>query len=190
MKNKWRNYALKDGKIQSSYIREYCNRKKVRKTREASNCDSNEQSRKEQSKDEEEVKLVHRGPEHYRIGVNPIILNDAWVVNLRKQDESSREEKPSETYKEGRQGIQVSDQGRCETEERSNEIKDRKEKVNGKSKTRVRSPIQSSGEISSEIRCSKSSSSSGSSWNEKVRKRKDGKDGSSRKKESLSDPIE
>lgn len=52
MKNKWSNYALKDGKVQSSYIREYSNRKKIRKTGEASNSDSNEQSWKEQTQEE------------------------------------------------------------------------------------------------------------------------------------------
>jgi hypothetical protein len=39
------------------------------------------------------------------------------VVNLRKSDESSREEEPSETYQEGRQGVQSSDQGRCKAQE-------------------------------------------------------------------------
>lgn len=86
MKNKWRNYALKDGKVKSSYIREYSNRKKVRKTRKASNCDSNEQSGKEHPK-EEEVKLVQRGPEHYKVGTNPIILKDAWVINLKEGED-------------------------------------------------------------------------------------------------------
>lgn len=113
MKNKWRNYALKDGKVKESYIREYSNRSKSRKAAEASSSNSLQQSGQEQ----EEVNLVFREPPYYKTGVNPIILNDAWVVNLRKTDESSREEDPSETHQEGRQGIQSSDQGRCEAEE-------------------------------------------------------------------------
>lgn len=84
MKNKWSNYALKNGKVQSSYIREYCNRKKIRKTGEASNCYSNEQSRQEQSKAQEE-----------EIEVN---------------NESIRKENPLETYQEGRQRVSKSNQ--------------------------------------------------------------------------------
>lgn len=55
MKDKWRNYALKDGKVKDSYIREYCNRKKIRKAPEASDSHSVEQSRQEQ----EEVKPLY-----------------------------------------------------------------------------------------------------------------------------------
>jgi hypothetical protein len=113
MINKWRNYALKDGKVKESYIREYSNRSKSRKAAEASRCNSFQQSGKEQ----EEVKLVFRSPPYYKEPVNTVILNDAWVVSLRETNESSRKEDPSETYKEGRQGIQESDQRRCETEE-------------------------------------------------------------------------
>ena len=104
MKNKWSNYALKDGKIQSSYIREYCNRKKIRKAREASNCNSNEQSWEKQSKAKEKGEI----------------------------NENIREENTSKAYKEGRQGIQESDQRRCEIEERNHEIQTREEeKING-----------------------------------------------------------
>lgn len=89
MKNKWRNYALKDGKVKSSYIREYSNRKKIRKTGEASKSDCNVQSGQEQSKAQEEIELVYREPTHYRVDINPLILNDAWVINLRGSDEES-----------------------------------------------------------------------------------------------------
>ncbi len=51
------------------------------------------------------------------------------------------------------------------------------------SKTRIGQPVQSSGEVSSEIRSLKSGSSSSGSRNEKVRKSKDGKTRRSRKKE-------
>jgi len=50
MKNKWRNYALKTGKIEASYIREYINRKKVRQAGEASNSNCHVEGRKEQEK--------------------------------------------------------------------------------------------------------------------------------------------
>lgn len=48
MKNKWSNYGLKAGKIQESYIREYCNRSPRRQASEASNSNSLLQSREVQ----------------------------------------------------------------------------------------------------------------------------------------------
>jgi hypothetical protein len=54
MKNKWRNYALKDGKVQSSYIREYSSRSPKRKAHEASCRNSLLESRKEQEKEVKE----------------------------------------------------------------------------------------------------------------------------------------
>jgi hypothetical protein len=123
MKDKWRNYALKDGKVKESYIREYSNRSKSRKASEASRGNSTQQSRQEQ----EEVKLVFRDPCSYKVAIDPIVLNDAWVVNLRKTDESSREEEPSETHQEGRQGVQSSDQRRCEAQETNSSKQGQKE---------------------------------------------------------------
>lgn len=101
MKNKWSNYALKDGKVKESYLREHIGRDKKRKTAKASSSNSPEQSREKQ----EEVK----------------------VSQLKVNNEASRKEEPSEAYKEGRQGIQISDQGRCETEETNHEIKNGEE---------------------------------------------------------------
>ena len=54
---------------------------------------------------------------------------------------------------------------------------------NGQSKVGIGKPVQSSGEGCSEVGGSKPSSRRSSSRNEKVRKRKDGKDGRSRKEE-------
>lgn len=102
MKNKWSNYALKDGKVKSSYIREYSNRKKVWKTREASNCNSNEQSGQEQAK--EEVELIYK-------------------PTIKESNENIREENTIETHQEGRQGIQESNQGRCKTKKRNSKVK-------------------------------------------------------------------
>ncbi len=51
MKDKWRNYAIKDGKVSESYFREYINRKKVRKTSETSSCHSFTESRQEETKE-------------------------------------------------------------------------------------------------------------------------------------------
>jgi hypothetical protein len=90
MLNKWRNYALKDGKVKKSYIREYSNRSKKWKAAEAGSSNSVQQSRLQQ---EEEVKLIYREPtdppSHYRLNVNNLILNDAWVINLRKAEDGS-----------------------------------------------------------------------------------------------------
>lgn len=96
MKNKWSKYALKDGKIQSSYLREYSSRSPKRERREASGRNSLLQSGEKQA--EEEVKLVYRPPVH------PIpqlkILEDAWVINLKGEkdgsDDINRERRSSE----------------------------------------------------------------------------------------------
>ena len=139
MKNKWRNYALKDGKIQSSYIREYCNRKKVRKTREAS-C-SNSLLESGQKSFQEPIGFYEE-PSFNLEDVHPWITNDEWIVNILLQKRRIEDEK---------------------------------------SATRIGQPVQSSGEIGSEIRSIESICSSGSCGDEKVRKRAHGKNGSSRK---------
>ncbi len=95
MKDKWSNYALKDGKVKSCYQREYCNRKKIRKTGASSNCDSNVQSGQVQSEIKEEVVFIVRPQQNVdplQMGVrfqkqkviSDNILNDSWVVNLRE----------------------------------------------------------------------------------------------------------
>ena len=81
MKNKWRNYALKDGKIQSSYLREYSSRSPKREARETS-C-RNRVLESGEKQDQEEIKLVYRPP------VDPLpldnkILNDSWVIDLKE----------------------------------------------------------------------------------------------------------
>lgn len=74
MKKPRKNDATKDRKIKSCYIRKHINRKKVRKSGEASNCDSNEQSRKEQ----EEV--------GYTICMSPLIFNDEWIMRFKSTE--------------------------------------------------------------------------------------------------------
>jgi hypothetical protein len=96
MKDKWRNYALKDGKVKSSYICEHCDRSPKRKTCEASSCNSVFESRQE-PKLEEEVRDIFGSTTNLMLKTNlkihectfktnPVILNDAWVQNLRGQD--------------------------------------------------------------------------------------------------------
>lgn len=50
MKNKWRNYALKDGKISESYLRQHKDRDGTWKAAETGYCDSYVKSRKKQEK--------------------------------------------------------------------------------------------------------------------------------------------
>jgi hypothetical protein len=50
MKNKWSNYALKDGKVKESYLRERIGRDKKRKTAKTSSSNCLDQSRQEQEK--------------------------------------------------------------------------------------------------------------------------------------------
>lgn len=105
MKNKWSNYALKIGKVQNSYIREYSNRSPKREAREASRRDSILESWESQEE-----------------------------VNTGDKNESSREENVSQAHQEGRQGIQESDQ-RCErSNQRRCEITETDQKIQVKEK--------------------------------------------------------
>lgn len=52
MLDKWRNYAIKNGKVKSCYQREYCNRKKFREAGETSDSNRNVESREVQTKEE------------------------------------------------------------------------------------------------------------------------------------------
>jgi len=107
MKDKWSNYALKSGKVQSSYQREYCNRKKFRKAGEAGDSNSHVESREVQPEVQEEVRFivkpdpswdkdpvnfVIRRPDDYIQETDTFILNDAWVVDLRSAEGVSMEE--------------------------------------------------------------------------------------------------
>lgn len=115
-----RNYALKDGKVKESYIREYSNRSPKREAREASRCNSLLQSG--EGKEEVEAKIAQ----------TPLITNDEWVFRTRSTHENIREENPLETHQEGRQGVSCPDKGRCKTQESNHEIKTGEEKVKEK----------------------------------------------------------
>ncbi len=138
MKNKWSNYALKDGKIKESYIREYSNRSPKREARETSSRNSLQQSWKKQ----EEIEMIIR-PE-LPLCLKEIIDKEIeWygkVLEIKEQvvyigdenHESSREENPSETHQEGRQGVSCPDKGRCETEKTNPKIQNGEKKVKEK----------------------------------------------------------
>ncbi len=95
MKKGWDRYAIEKRYIKKGYLRKYRNGNPSWKTPEASGSNSIQQSRQKQ----EEI-ITITGQQHESIG----------------------EENSIKTHQEGRQGVQGSDQGRCETEE-TNSIK-------------------------------------------------------------------
>jgi hypothetical protein len=105
MKCKWRNYALKSGKIEKSYLTKHRSGSKFGKASEASSGNSILESRHEQEKEK--------------------------ITLLKSEDKNEiiREENTSETYQEGRQGISFTDQGRHETKETNLKIKTGEEKM-------------------------------------------------------------
>ncbi len=92
MKDLWSKYALKDGKVKSSYIREYSNRSPKRETRKASGSYSILQGREVQK----EIKC-------------PELFQEAWVIDIRPKDESIREENVSEGHQEERHKVEEID---------------------------------------------------------------------------------
>lgn len=122
MKDKWRNYALSPGKIKENYQSKYIDRSKSRKVPKPGNCNSIVQGGKEQ----EEIIYLERPeiPEAFKEIIDEEIKWYGKIVCLTEQfifigekDESVREKHVVETYQEGRQGVQSSDQGRCEAQE-------------------------------------------------------------------------
>lgn len=85
-----RNYAAKNRKVEKGDLPKHSNGSQSRETSKASCCDSLLESREVQ-----EIIMQTYGDNHER----------------------SREENLIETHQEGRQGISISDQGRCKTEE-------------------------------------------------------------------------
>lgn len=106
MKDKWGNYAIKTGKVESSYKREYCNRKKVRKAPEASDCNSTKQNRKGKEEIETSIQLYGK-----------CVLLTEDVIYIGDQNEIVRKENPVETHQQGQQGVQVPAERRPGAEE-------------------------------------------------------------------------
>lgn len=123
MKSGWEKYASEKRYVQKGYLRKHSDGGSGRKAREASRCNSVQQSREEIEKTIE------------------------WFGKVLEITEDV---------------VYTGDE-------------------NGKSEVGIGEPVQSSGESSSEVGSGKPSSGSSKSRNGKVRKRKDGKDGSSRK---------
>lgn len=187
MKDKWRNYALKEGKIKKGYLRKHPDRNARGKTAKASYRYCVQQSRKEQEE------------------------------KIRKEHEERRESQDCEPFEEGRQRVSSADQRRSETEEtvdqrQEEEIKlvyrppvDREipeclkpiledsfvidlkklynkenEEYNEKAEVGIGSTVQSDREESRIKRRSKSRSRRSSSRNEEVREREDAENGTGR----------
>ncbi len=70
MKNKWGNYAIKEGKVKQSYLRERIGRDKKRKAAKASSSNCLIQGRKEQEKveDKDETSREKEPSETYQEG--------------------------------------------------------------------------------------------------------------------------
>lgn len=66
--DKWRNYALKSGKIKKNYQRQYSNRNSVGLPKKASYCDRILESGQEQSEIEKEIMEAMYGQGQIRIG--------------------------------------------------------------------------------------------------------------------------
>jgi len=98
-------YGIKNRLEQKGYFFKYSDGSSGRQTREASRRDCVQQSREEQK----EVDPI------LEYGRHVLLTED--VVYIGEDNESFGKENPLETYQEGQQGIQESDQGRCETEE-------------------------------------------------------------------------
>ncbi len=138
MKNGWDKYASQKRIFQKGYFRKYRNRSQSGKTAEASSSNSVQQSREGQKEDE----LIRAIISSTQVNFANIECKDDeeflenLIQSLEKQaqiikdglSESSRKEDVGQTHQEGRQGIQESDQGRCETEE-ANPSKTKGEKV-------------------------------------------------------------
>ncbi len=147
MKNKWENYAFKNGKVKSCYQREYCNRKKCRKTGEASGGDSLLQGGEVQPEVKEEIddmkfygKFVQLNEEVpltklFR-GAEAVVLDILGRASqtLYKEQigthESIREEVPIEAHQEGRQGVPIPDKRRRKVKERDPQKQAGEEEVN------------------------------------------------------------
>ena len=150
MKDGWNRYAVEKRYVQKGYLRKHCDGGSGRKAREASRCDSVQQSR-----EEKEVAIDCYGKTVIITGqvVPKEPLSADEVLALQIYENALKEAAPI-----------------------------LKEILDGKSEVGIGKPIQESGEGSSEVGSIKSGSRRSSSRNEKVRQRKDGKDGSSRKK--------
>ena len=106
MKSGWEKYASEKRYIQKGYFRKHSDGGSGRKAREASRCDSVQQSRKEQEKIETAIQLYGK-----------VVLLTEPVIYTGEENESIREEDVGQTHQEGRQRVQESDQRRCETQE-------------------------------------------------------------------------
>jgi len=117
MKKGWDRYATKKRYIQKGYLRKYRNGNPSWKTPETSCSNSVQQSRQSQKEEVVELSGISGQLEDPLMEYGRVVLLTEDVVYIGKENESHREENTPEAHQEGRQGIQESDQGRCEIEE-------------------------------------------------------------------------
>lgn len=130
MKKGWERYASEKRYIQKGYFRKYSDGGSGRKAREASRCDSLQQSRKEQK----EVAIQSYGKcvllTEQVVPNEPFTADEALALSiyekaLKDNQNEERRQKESAKALEGRQeGIQGTDQRRSEAEESSNVSKE------------------------------------------------------------------
>lgn len=77
MKNKWSRYALKNGKVKSSYIKKHSNRDQIRKATKASCCNCNVKSRQKQIETAKKEILAH---------FDKVLLGDLPKIRLKDCD--------------------------------------------------------------------------------------------------------
>lgn len=155
MKKGWDRYAAEKRYIKKGYFRKYRNGNPVWKNSETGSSDCIQHSRKEKE-------------------VETAIQTYGKVVLMTEEVLSNEPLSADEAV-----ALIIYKQALIDSQDKI--IKERKK---DESKIRLREPIQSSGEISSQVGSGKSRSRRSSSGNEKIRRKKDGKDGRSREKES------
>ena len=135
MKNKWENYCLKDGKVQSSYIREYSSLSPRKRRYLDGKIDSRTRERVESENSPRgivaECHLPRTQPDYTgQTGSVETAVSEVKIPenpSIRGQDETIREENPVEAHQQGQQGIQEPAEGRSEAQEGDSKIQTREE---------------------------------------------------------------
>lgn len=137
MKKGWDRYASEKRYVKKGYLRKYCNGSQKWEAYKTGSSDCLQQSRESQETIESAIEtygkcvilteeVVPNEPfqEHEQLAL------DIYAKALKEVygDEGIREKNVGQTYQEGRQGIQESNQRRCETEE-TNSCKTKGEKM-------------------------------------------------------------
>jgi hypothetical protein len=108
MKNKWSNYALKDGKVKESYIREYSNRSPKREAAKASGRDCIQQSGKiqeeirtenERIREENIVETYQQGQQGIQVPVERRSTIEEENISQTQGEEMKKEKESPKAHK-------------------------------------------------------------------------------------------